>query len=251
MDEKKWIEFIRNQELLSIKKHLSNSNTKKILEIGGNDGHLARIMTDWGFEVTSIDINPSSTYFDVKKMDATNLEFKDNLFDLVFSSSVITQIYNKNMLFKEINRVLKDDGFIIHIVSSTWWSLITNFWHYVLLPKILYKKIGNKSNSEKVLKNNNLKKLNQDKNRIKTLKNLLFFHPLGVEKSFIIEIFKFSKRNWRKIFVSNGYVIHSELNGPWTYSGYSIFKNQGHKIRKYFACIFPTSYIFIMKKQIK
>ena len=33
-DEEKWIKFIRNQELLSIKKILSQHNGKKILEIG-------------------------------------------------------------------------------------------------------------------------------------------------------------------------------------------------------------------------
>ena len=53
------------------------------------------------------------------------------------------------------------------------------------------------------------------------------------------------------MFVSNGYEIHSELNGPLTYSGYEIFKNRGHKIRKHFAHVFPSSYIFVMKKQIK
>jgi len=250
-EREKWIEFIRNQELLSIKKYLFNSNTKKILEIGGNDGYLAKILTDWGFEVTSIDINPSSTYFDVKKMNATNLEFKSNSFDLVFSSSVIAHIHNKKLLFKEINRILKENGLIIHIVPSTWWSLITNFWHYMLLPKILYKKIRNKSNSKKKIKSSDTDMINRENNKLETIKNLLFFHPIGTEKSFIIEIFKFSKVNWRKMFVHNGYVIHNELKGPLVYSGYEIFKNRGHKIRKHFAHVFPSSYIFVMKKQIK
>jgi len=247
-DEKTWIKFIRKHELLSIKKYLSDSKAKKILEIGGNDGYLARIFTDWGFEVISIDTNPSSTYFDVKKMNATNLEFKPDSFDLVFSSHVIAHIKDKNLLFNEINRVLKDDGFIIHVVPSNWWSLITNFLHYVLLPRLLYKKIKSKSNSKKFLKNNDNDISNHKKNR---LKNLLFFHPLGTEKSFIIEIFKFSKKNWAKMFVSYGYVVCNELNGPLVYSGYNIFKNHGYKIRKYFARVFPSSYIFVIKKYVK
>ena len=246
-NEKNCVEFIRNQELLSIKKYLSDSKIKKVLEIGGNNGYLAKIFTNWGFEIISIDINPSSTYFDVKKMNATNLEFKPETFDLIFSSHVIAHIKDKNLLFKENNRVLKDDGLIIHIVPSNWWSLITNFWYYVLLPELLYKKIQNKSTSKKVLKNNDKDIPNYKKNR---LKNLLFLHPLGTEKSFIIEIFKFSKKNWRKMFVSYGYVVQSELNGPLVYSGYNIFKNHGYKIRKYFAYIFPSSYIFILKKYV-
>ena len=244
-NEKIWIEFIRNQELLSIKKHLLDSKAKKILEIGGKDGYLARILADWGFEVISIDINPSSTYFDVKEMNATMLEFKSDSFDLVFSSHVIAHIKDKNLLFKEINRVLKNDGLIIHVVPSNWWSLITNFWHYVLLLRLLYKKIKSKSNSKEDLENNDKDVSNHKKNR---LKNLLFFHPLGTEKYFIIEIFKFSKKNWAKMFASYGYAIHNELNGPLVYSGYSIFKNQGYKIRKWFAHVFPSSYIFVIKK---
>ena len=171
-DQKIWIELIRNDEISSIKKYLIDSKVKKILEIGGNDGFLAKILTDWGFDVTSVDINPSTTYFDVKKMDAINLEFSPNTFDLVFSSHVIAHIKEKKLLFDQINKILKDDGFIIHIVPSNWWSLITNFWHYVLLPKFLCKKIKNTPNSEKFLQNDG-NVSNYKKNR---LKMLLFFY---------------------------------------------------------------------------
>ena len=48
-DEKIWIELIRNQEISSIKKYLIDSKVEKILEIGGNNGFLAKILADWGF----------------------------------------------------------------------------------------------------------------------------------------------------------------------------------------------------------
>jgi len=241
--QKTWLEFIRNQELESIKKYILDSKKKKILEIGGNDGYFAKILSDWGFEIISIDTNPSSIYFDVKKMNATKLEFESESFDLIFSSHVIAHIEDKKLLFKEINWVLKEDGSIIHIVPSNWWSLITNLWHYFLLPKYLYKK--NKSNEFSISKEKDLAKYK--KNR---LKNLLFFHPLGTEKSFIIEILKFSKRKWKNLFTSFGYTIHNELNGPLVYSGYNIFMNKGYKVRKNFAHIFPSSYIFIIKNSL-
>ena len=243
-DEEKWIKFIRNQELLSIKKILSQHNGKKILEIGGKDGYLAKILEEWGYEVISIDINPSSKYFSVKKMNAINLEFNNNSFDIIFSSQVIAHIKEKNLLFKEINRVIKNEGLIIHVVPSSWWSLITNFWHYILLSKTVYKKISIKSNVKEFTNKIENKQLLQ-KNRIK---NLLFYHPLGSEKSFIFEIFKFSKKYWSKFFILNKYTIISEINGPISYSGFSIFKNSGYKIRKVTAKQIPSSYIFVMKK---
>ena len=241
-----WLEFIRNQELVSIRKYLSDNKTKKILEIGGKDGYIAKILEGWGFEVTSIDVNPSSTYFDVKKMDATNMQFESNLFDIVFSSHVIAHIENKDLLFTEIDRVLKREGLIMHIVPSNWWSLITNFWHYILLPKIIYEKIKhNKKTDSSEKQNSNVS--NQNKNK---LMNLLFYHPLGTEKSFVNEIDKFSKRKWNEFFVSNGYTIKNSLNGPLVYSGYSVFENQGIKIRKIFSAVFPSSYVFVMTKHV-
>ena len=126
-NDKKWIEYIRNEELESIKKIIQKTKKKRILEIGGKNGYFAKILTSWGFEVISIDIDPISTYFDVKKMNATNLEFESNTFDIILSSHVIAHIKNKELVFNEINRVLKPDGMIIHIVPSNWWSIITNF----------------------------------------------------------------------------------------------------------------------------
>ena len=245
MNDKKWIEFIRDQELLYIKKIIFINKIKKILDIGGKDGYIAKRFTDWGFDVISIDMNPVSTYFDVKKMDALDLKFKSNSFDLVFSSHVIAHIQDKELIFNEINRVLKNEGLIIHIVPSNWWSLITNFWHYILLPKLLYQKIINKSDNES-WKNQNSKIKYQKKNR---LINLLINHPLGTEKSFIVEIFKFSKNNWIKLFTRYENTVIKKLNGPLVYSGYNVFKNHGIIIRKKIADLFPSSYIFVMEKQ--
>ena len=45
-DQKTWLEFIRKQELESIKKYLLDSKKRKILEIGGKDGYFAKILTD-------------------------------------------------------------------------------------------------------------------------------------------------------------------------------------------------------------
>jgi hypothetical protein len=108
---------------------------------------------------------------------------------------------------------------------------------------MLYKKINiNSKIVSKKIEHNELAK------RKEKIKNLFFFHPLGTEKSFIIEIFKFSKNNWSKIFILNKYIIIDKINGPITYSGFSIFKNSGYKIRKFFAKKVPSSYIFIIKK---
>ena len=245
--EEQWWELIRNEELSTALNIFPKRKNLEILEIGGRDGFQADIISKKGHKVTSIDINPLAPQFHlVQKGDITKLNFEDNSFDLIFSSNMLQEIHNIDEAFTEMKRVLKEDGTIVHIVPSSWWSLITNFWHYVLLPKVLYKKIKNTPNSEKFLENDK-NASNYKKNR---LMNLLFFHPLGTEKSFINEIFKFSKKNWSKMFVSFGFIVNNELNGPLVYSGYNIFSNRGYKIRKILSGVFPCSYIFITKKTV-
>lgn len=235
-----WLKFIRMQELLESKQCFSKE-CKKILEIGGKDGYLANILNGWGFDVISIDISPTSEFFNVKKMNGTKLEFSSNSFDIIFTSHVVAHIENKQQFFSEIKRTLKQDGVIIHIVPSNWWVILTSFWHYVLIPKILLSKISKLDdiNLEKSHSNEKSKKLR--------LINLIFLHPLGTDKSFIHEIFSFSKNNWSKKFSKNGFKIINITNGPLSYSGYSILKNKGKKIRKIVSSIFSSSYIFVMK----
>lgn len=43
-------------------------------------------------------------------MDSLNLDFKDNLFDVIVSFEVIEHVKNPEKFIKEINRVLREDG---------------------------------------------------------------------------------------------------------------------------------------------
>jgi len=232
--------LIRNEELIKTKRFFPKNKTK-ILEIGGKDGYLASILNKWGFHVTSIDLMPTSEFFDVKKMNGEILEFDSNLFEIIFSSHVVAHIKNKEEFFSEIKRVLKHEGIVIHIVPSRFWAILTSFWHYILLPKTLFFKI---SNSKK-----NISKKNKiTKSKKSRFINQIFLHPLGTDKSFLHEIINFSKNNWTKLFLKNGFEIIDIINGPLVYSGYSVFFHKGMKIRIKLSSIFSSSYIFVMKK---
>jgi len=235
-----WLKSIRNEELVKTKQFFPKNKTK-LLEIGGKDGYLANILEKWGFHVTSIDLMPTSEFFDVKKMNGEILEFDSNSFEIIFSSHVIAHVENKEVLFSEIKRVLKHEGIIIHIVPSRFWVILTSFWHYILLPKMLFFKIPNLEN--KTSKKNEIIKSKKSK-----LINQIFLHPLGTNKSFLHEIVNFSKNNWTKLFLKNGFEIISIINGPLGYSGYSVFNHKGMKIRKKVSSIFSSSYVFVMKK---
>ena len=184
-NETVWWQKIRIDELETALEIFPNRKNLKILEIGGRDGFQANIISKKGHKVTSIDINPLSPQIHlVQKGDITKLNFEDDSFDLIYSSNMLQEIYNTNEAFMEMKRVLKKDGIIIHIVPSSWWSLMTNFWHYYKIPKYLIR-----SNKFKKIFKSDLKKIDekQSSNMKSSTKNLkqLFLHPLGANTSFI------------------------------------------------------------------
>ena len=101
-----------------------NSKNKRILEVGCSTGNVAREIIDmdnnsyYGVDISKeyIDIasksSPKGNFF---QMDARKLDFDNEFFDIVMLSSVLHHVDNnvgKNC-FKEIHRVLKNDGVVI------------------------------------------------------------------------------------------------------------------------------------------
>ena len=149
--------------------------------------------------------------------------------------------------FDECKKVLKKNGLMIHVVPSTAWSIGTNFWHYILLPKFFMKL--RRSNFLSVDTNNADKNIKKKKKMVKKIINVLFLHPLGTNPSFIHEFYYFSKYRWRKLFQNQGFKVINVENGPYFYSGHSILKNKLLVIRKMLAKSgFTGSFCFVLKK---
>lgn len=242
----KWNHFLKNNEISIIQSFLPSKNSK-ILEIGGGNGYQSNIFNSLGYFVTSVDIEPKNPqYFEVQKIKSEKLDFNDNEFDIVFSSNVVAHVENKAIFFKEIKRVLKDDGVMIHVVPSSWWSIFTNIWHYLFIPSYFIKSFRRKiSKSEITTKFPNPIK-NNDTRDYKFKR--LFYHPLGTDISFIHEIFKFSKTSWKHFFLSFDFIIVSIENDTMLTTGYGVIKNKLINLRIFFGKIFPSYYYFILKK---
>ncbi len=252
-NEKKWWKLIRNDELITALELFPKEKNLEVLEIGGRDGYQAKSISKNGYNVTSIDIKPIfPQFYPVQKGDINKLDFHENSFDVIFSSNMLQEIHSIDEALLEMKRVLKKDGMIIHIVPSSWWSLITNFWHYCFIPKYLIKskkfqhifnsEVKNKSNNKEISKNKN----ESSKKNIKRL----FLHPLGINTSFMHEIVYFSNFYWKKLFFQNGFKIINKKNCPYYYSGYAVFKFKFIKLRKFLAKIsFPSCYCYVMTKK--
>lgn len=248
--EKKWWEFIRKNELEDIFEYLPNKKNLKILEIGGRDGYQASILSKKGYDVLSIDILPIyPQFFPVKKGNIENLEFDDDSFDIIYSSNMLQEIKNLEKALDEMHRILKNDGIMIHIVPSSWWSIFTNFWHYVHIPWFIFKsrKFNNIITNKKILESLNDEKI-KEKKFVKLKK--LFLHPLGNNKSFLHEIFLFRNKSWQRLFLKSGFTIEKKKNCRYSYSAYRMLMFKIINIRLICSKKFPSCYCFLCKNNI-
>jgi len=203
------------------KKELKKSN---VLEIGTGMGCHSEILSKNSKKFTGIDITNTASKiakkrFRIKKikglihkMDAENLTFKDNTFDLIWSWGVIHHSSNTEKILNQIHRVLKPGGkAVIMIYYKSWWSYyVFGFFFFGIFKRdfLRYKNIFDIINSHSdgaiarfysinewnfLIKRN---KLNIEYNKIFGLKSDIFPIPKGKIKNLLISltpsfIFKF------------------------------------------------------------
>ncbi|MBV7276224.1 class I SAM-dependent methyltransferase [Clostridium sp. PL3] len=104
----------------------------KVLDIGTGPGFFAIIMASCGYEVTAVDYtdamlqkakNNAAIYknnITFKRMDAHNLEFEDNSFDLIVTRNITWNLQNPSEAYKEWHRVLADGGRLLNF-DANWY----------------------------------------------------------------------------------------------------------------------------------
>lgn len=71
---------------------------------------------------------------EVKQMDATNLEFKDETFDIITHIETLEHVPDQEKVLDEMYRVLKRGGLLILSVPNKWWIFETHGAKLPLLP---------------------------------------------------------------------------------------------------------------------
>jgi ubiquinone/menaquinone biosynthesis C-methylase UbiE len=136
-----------NEELEAMIKELKPG--ARILDIGSGTGHLANFFHKKGFHVTGIEpslnmLNYARKNFpDIEFIEgiSSELPFQDNEFDLIFSIEVMRYPEDIMKTYKEVQRVLKKDGyfFVTHVNTFS-----SDFYYFFYHLKGLVKKAGNK-----------------------------------------------------------------------------------------------------------
>jgi ubiquinone/menaquinone biosynthesis C-methylase UbiE len=114
-------DVVLKKESLLLKEMIGNVASKDILDVGCATGVHTRLFSNSNNRVTGIDISKEMIFEAKKKMDdniqflemdATNLEFDDNSFDVVFSVTMIEFVIDKHKLMSELLRVLRPGGYL-------------------------------------------------------------------------------------------------------------------------------------------
>ncbi|WP_272032231.1 class I SAM-dependent methyltransferase [Oceanobacillus kimchii] len=100
------------------KRFILEKESKNLLEVGAGTGQDSLYFQQLGLEVTSVDLSPEMVKLCIakglhaKEMSVFDLEFPDDIFDVVWSLNCLLHIMKEDLprALHEIKRVLKPDG---------------------------------------------------------------------------------------------------------------------------------------------
>lgn len=224
------LQAIREYELRAVLPYLNQCHL--ILEIGSGNGWQARLMTQFGLNVITLDLPGTSNTNDVQQIffDGTHFPLQDASVDVVYTSNVLEHVSELQSFQKEIRRVLKPNGIAIHVLPTGTWRWWTSCGFYI-------------SKFQSLSRNNRLQGL-----KTKVFPTLPVFRlryiPVrhGTLGNSFTELYSFSRGRWSNIFRTFGWKIdHLQANRLF-YTGYSILdKRLSLKLRHYLSYFMGSS----------
>jgi len=229
---------------------------ENILEIGAGSGFQARLLSDLGYEITAIDIEDNrfrkNQLLEVATYDGLHIPYQDQHFGVIFSSNVLEHIRELDTFQKELHRVLKPGGVVIHILPTGTWRLFTNLSHYLFLVKIILSMIFHKTDQDYSHVSTPINSTLAESSLLIKIRRILASSRHGETGSFLTEVYYFSKSRWRKAFTETGWSIQIYLPGKIFYTGYGIFGSLLPIPARRFLSMFLGSscHMFILRKTV-
>lgn len=120
--------------------HLKNVKDKKeikVLDIGTGPGFFSILLTERGYNVSAVDCTeemlkkaknnagPLGNQIDFRRMDAQNLEFESEEFDLIVTRNLTWVLEDPEKAYKEWYRVLKNGGKLLNF-DANWYCHLSD-----------------------------------------------------------------------------------------------------------------------------
>jgi SAM-dependent methyltransferase len=191
----------------------------RLLEIGAGAGWQASQFAAAGLDVFAIDLAGSPylphTRFPTIRYDGFSIPFADASFDVVYSSNVLEHIPHVEAFQREIRRVLRPNGRIIHVLPTPAWRMATSFTHYVHGIRRLIKRPRQGAN------NSDPPSHHKTPRRGPRL-GVLLPSRHGEYGNWVTEVFYFSKWRWLRLFKRAGLELEATRALGLFYTGYSV-----------------------------
>lgn len=207
---------LRSAEIDTIVRHFRTG--ARILEIGAGTGQQAAEIARRGFAIEAIEISASnysgSRIYPIADYDGQHIPFPDASFDIVFSSNVLEHVPNLSQLNREIRRVLKPDGYCIHVMPTHSWRFWTTISSFPAVAQYLQSPRGPALPSANV----------QAQVQAGIWQRLRrHFGRHGERGNVISELWLFHPSWWRRAFRGDGFeIIRDEPVGIF-YTGNTVF----------------------------
>ena len=222
------------------------SKPQRVLELGGGNGYQAKILSEWGNDVTSLDIEvpDASLHYPVQRYDGATLPYPDETFDVVFSSNVLEHVRDVPALLAEASRVLRPSGVMIHVLPSPTWRLWTNVTYYIrVMQSVLLRRPDPEGPQFRLRRPLSLRNL------LQFVRSIAFPYAHGVHANAIWELYTYSAGRWRRVFRRNGFVAEKVTPAGVFYSGYKVLSSVDVPARKRLAKFLGSSCnVFVLRR---
>ena len=222
----------------------------RVLELGGGSGFQASLMASKGCQVESLDVfvEPGVTgrYHAVQHYDGVHLPFADRSFDVVFSSNVLEHVRDLPALLREVRRVLRPEGVAVHILPTPAWRIWTSLAHYPFLLKYALgaglpaSVAGDASGATRPVRT--------PRNWRELLWKVLAAGPHGEYPSAWSELWYFSRRRWRALFIEQGMELRADEPTHLFYTGYCLVTGLPLPVRRGLSALLGSACrIYVMR----
>jgi 2-polyprenyl-3-methyl-5-hydroxy-6-metoxy-1,4-benzoquinol methylase len=185
-----------------------------VLEVGGGAGWQALVLADRGYRVEAIDLARSQyreeRVWPVLSYDGVHIPFPERHFDVVFSSNVLEHVESLEALMAEMRRVLKADGFGIHLLPTSSWRIWATVSHYLISMARLVSRLRARDAPQARPAPRPAadgEAANPATARARRPGQSLFPPPHGARGNFMTEIYWFSRARWRRFFRRAGWEV--------------------------------------------
>ncbi|MFA5388582.1 MAG: methyltransferase domain-containing protein [Candidatus Omnitrophota bacterium] len=224
--------LIRGDEFKNLFLSIKSHDIGKTLEVGCGNGFFSYLVSSVSSTVIATDLyckDPKSHTVGmdnarqlISKIGGKNislcacsgesLPFKDDVFDLVFSSYTLQYIKDRQFVLNELKRVVKKDGEIVLVLPNFTERVYSFFQYYVYFMVKAIKMVFKKIYGKKISRDNNAKNHSFDIKKFKEdYKYFPFPGPHGAYKNSFIEMISHMPHRWNAEFKRAGLKLNSSF----------------------------------------